>query len=187
MSWRGYQSWRSRACRRRRRALLNSVLTGPLDPRVRDQIVAEARGNPLALLELPRGFSPAELAGGFGLPGAGPVSGSIEDSFRRRLDALPADTCGSGELLCAGDVVAPESMLRFVIPVENLGSEVEPVRPDNSPGFMVYADLSEVLRIVQGSDHRSLGLPRDVLHVSHHTVVKEQTHHVRPKNSDADN
>ena len=74
------------------RALLDSVLTGPLDPRVRDQIVAEARGNPLALLELPRGFSPADLAGGFGLPGARPVSGSIEDSFRRRLDALPADT-----------------------------------------------------------------------------------------------
>ena len=50
------------------RALLDSVLTGPLDARVRDLIVAETRGNPLALLELPRGLSPAELAGGFGLP-----------------------------------------------------------------------------------------------------------------------
>ena len=52
------------------RALLGSVLTGPLDERVRDQIVAETRGNPLALLELPRGLTAAELAGGFGLPGA---------------------------------------------------------------------------------------------------------------------
>ena len=72
--------------------LLDSVLTGPLDPRVRDQIVSEARGNPLALLELLRGFTPAELAGGFGLPGGVPLSGRIEESFRRRLDALPAET-----------------------------------------------------------------------------------------------
>ena len=68
------------------RALLDSVLTGPLDARVRDQIVTETRGNPLALLELPRGVTPAELAGGFGLPGAVPLSGRIEESFRRRLD-----------------------------------------------------------------------------------------------------
>ena len=74
------------------RALLDSALTGPLDARVRDQIVAEAEGNPLALLELPHGMTPAELAGGFGLPGAGSLTGRIEDSFRRRLDALPAQT-----------------------------------------------------------------------------------------------
>ena len=73
------------------RTLLDSVLTGPLDARVRDRIVAETRGNPLALLELPRGLTPAELAGGFGLPGAVPLSGSIEESFRRRVDALPAE------------------------------------------------------------------------------------------------
>ena len=74
------------------RALLDSVLTGPLDARIRDRIVAEARGNPLALLELPRGLTPAQLAGGFGLPGAEPLSGRIEDSFRRQIDALPAET-----------------------------------------------------------------------------------------------
>ncbi len=75
------------------RAVLDSALTGPLDARVRDQIVAEAGGNPLALLELPRGMTAAELAGGFGLPGAlpgaGSLTGRIEDSFRRQLDALP--------------------------------------------------------------------------------------------------
>jgi len=74
------------------RALLDSALTGPLDARVRDQIIAETRGNPLALLELPRGLSPAELAGGFGLPGAVPLPGRVEQSFQRQLGALPAQT-----------------------------------------------------------------------------------------------
>ena len=72
------------------RALLDSALTGPLDTLVRDQIVAEAHGNPLALLELPRGWTAAELAGGFGLPGPVPLAGRIEESFRRQLAALPA-------------------------------------------------------------------------------------------------
>src|SRR5262245_9810495 len=75
------------------RLLLDAVLTGPIDARVRDQIVAETRGNPLALLELPRGLTAVELAGGFGLlGGTAPLSGSIEESFRRRSDTLPADT-----------------------------------------------------------------------------------------------
>ena len=52
--------------------------------------MAEAHGNPLALLELPRGWTAAELAGGFGLPGAVPLAGRIEESFRRQLGALPA-------------------------------------------------------------------------------------------------
>jgi DNA-binding CsgD family transcriptional regulator len=74
------------------RALLGSAVRVPLDERVRERIVAETRGNPLALLELPRGMTPAELAGGFGLPDAPGLSGRIEDSFRRRLAGLPADT-----------------------------------------------------------------------------------------------
>jgi DNA-binding CsgD family transcriptional regulator len=76
------------------RALLDSALAGPLDDRVRDRIVAETQGNPLALLELPRGLTPAELAGGFGLPGAVPVplSERIAESFRRQLEALPAQS-----------------------------------------------------------------------------------------------
>jgi len=74
------------------RTLLDSVLTGPIDRRVLDQIIAETQGNPLALLELPRGMTLAELAGGFGLPGAAPLAGSIEESFRRRVRALPGRT-----------------------------------------------------------------------------------------------
>jgi DNA-binding CsgD family transcriptional regulator len=74
------------------RALLASALTGPVDARVLDEIVAETRGNPLALLELPRGLTTTELAGGFALPGAAELSGSIEESFRRRVEVLPANT-----------------------------------------------------------------------------------------------
>jgi DNA-binding CsgD family transcriptional regulator len=73
-------------------ALLGTVVTGTLDPRVRDRIVAESHGNPLALLELPQGHTPAELAGGFGLPDATPLASRIEDSFRRRLAPLPQMT-----------------------------------------------------------------------------------------------
>ena len=74
------------------RALLDSALTGPLDTRVRDQILAETHGNPLALLELPRGLTPQQLAGGFGLHSAMRLSGGIEESFRRRFDVLPVQT-----------------------------------------------------------------------------------------------
>jgi DNA-binding CsgD family transcriptional regulator len=74
------------------RALLGSALRAPLDERVRERLVAETRGNPLALLELPRGLTPAELAGGFGVLDAPGLSGRIEDSFRRRFAALPAET-----------------------------------------------------------------------------------------------
>lgn len=74
------------------RTLLDSVLTGPLDTQVRDQIVAETGGNPLALLELVRGLPREQLAGGFGLPGAVPLSSRIEESFLRQMDGLPDDT-----------------------------------------------------------------------------------------------
>jgi hypothetical protein len=72
--------------------LLSTVLRAPLDERVRDRIVAEARGNPLALVEWPRGLTPAELAGGFGLPAALPMSSKIEENYRRRITKLPART-----------------------------------------------------------------------------------------------
>ena len=74
------------------RLLLDRVLTGPLDAQVRDQIIAETRGNPLALVELPRGLSASQLAGGFGLPSAVRLSGTIEENFRRRISSLPDQT-----------------------------------------------------------------------------------------------
>jgi DNA-binding CsgD family transcriptional regulator len=74
------------------RELLGSVVRWPLDERVADRIVAEMRGNPLALLELPRGRSPAELAGGFGLPEVLPLPGRIRENFLRRAESLPEPT-----------------------------------------------------------------------------------------------
>ena len=76
-------------------ALLESVLTGltgPLDAQVRDRIIADTHGNPLALLELPRGLTPAQLTGGFGPSSAMSLDGRIEESFGRQLEALPAQT-----------------------------------------------------------------------------------------------
>src|SRR5262245_56098779 len=74
------------------RALLDSVLTAPLDAQVRDRIVAETGGNPLALLELSRGLRLHEFAGGFGPSGAGQLSTAVEESFRREVAALPEQT-----------------------------------------------------------------------------------------------
>src|SRR3984893_12634954 len=72
------------------RALLGSALRVPLDERVRERLVAETRGNPLALLELPRGLTSAQLAGGFGVLDVAGLPGRIEERFRQRDAALPA-------------------------------------------------------------------------------------------------
>ena len=71
------------------RSLLAAAVRAPLADDVRDRIVAESRGNPLALLELPRG---AQLVGGYELPDARSVPLRVEDSFRRRSATLPAET-----------------------------------------------------------------------------------------------
>jgi DNA-binding CsgD family transcriptional regulator len=74
------------------RALLLANVPGPMDAAVCDQIIKESHGNPLALVELPRTWNVAGLAGGFGLPSGQPVAGRIEQSFARRLHLLPSDT-----------------------------------------------------------------------------------------------
>ncbi len=71
--------------------LLDATIPGPIDERVRAQILAETRGNPLALIELPRGLTPAELAGGFGFPQARRLGRRIEHTFLKRVQALPPD------------------------------------------------------------------------------------------------
>jgi len=74
------------------RAILEGAIPGRFDESVRDRIVAEARGNPLALLELPKAWTPSAIAGGFGLPDSVTVPTRVEESFRRRLAALPEPT-----------------------------------------------------------------------------------------------
>src|SRR6266568_2255003 len=81
------------------RDLLLSAIGGRLDEQLADRIV-ETRGNPLALLELPGSSTPAELAGGFGLPAAVALPVLIEESFRERVGRLPWET--SELLLLAG-------------------------------------------------------------------------------------
>src|SRR3954454_4912506 len=92
------------------RALLSSVIPGRLDDRVHDRLVAETRGNPLALVELPRDRSIGELAGGFVLPGAGTLPSQIEDHYRRRIAALPEAT-QQLMLLAAADPVGDATLL----------------------------------------------------------------------------
>jgi len=92
------------------RALLETVVPGRLDEGIRDRIIAETRGNPLALLELPRGMSAAELAGGFGLPSAGDLGDHIEERYAARLGSLPEPTQRL-MLLAAADPVGDATLL----------------------------------------------------------------------------
>ncbi len=98
--------------RRDSRALLESVLHAPLDERVLERIVAETRGNPLALLELPRGLSPTQLAGGFGVPATVPLSASIEEGYTQRLARLPQDARRLLLVAAADPVGDPTLVLR---------------------------------------------------------------------------
>jgi DNA-binding CsgD family transcriptional regulator len=74
------------------RAVLDSVVVGHLDGPVRERLLAETHGNPLALLELPHALTPAEAATGILRQSGDSLSGRIEESFRVRLDALPEQT-----------------------------------------------------------------------------------------------
>ncbi|MGX1267913.1 ATP-binding protein [Streptomyces phaeoluteigriseus] len=104
------------------RKLLDSVVSGPLDQRVRDRIVAETRGNPLALVELPRGLTLLEMAGGFGAPETRPLSSQIETGFLRRIRSLPAET-QQLLLIAATEPVGDVSLLRHA--AERLGIDVD--------------------------------------------------------------
>jgi DNA-binding CsgD family transcriptional regulator len=92
------------------RALLESVLPTRMDEPILDRLVAEAHGNPLALLEMPRGLTATQLAGGFGLPTALPLSSQIEENFTRRLASLPNDSRRL-LLLAAADPVGDPALL----------------------------------------------------------------------------
>jgi hypothetical protein len=115
------------------RELLETAIQGPIDERVRDQIVAEARGNPLALLELPRALTPAELAGGFGQLRYTALSGRIEESFRRRLASLPLPT---RRLLIVAAAEPTGDPLLLWAAAERLGIEAEAADSAKSEGLL---------------------------------------------------
>jgi DNA-binding CsgD family transcriptional regulator len=115
------------------RALLESALRAPLDPAVREQLVAEARGNPLALLELPRGLSPTELAGGFALPNAMPVGARLESAYVERLAGLPTDTQQLVLIAAAEPLGDPVLLWRAA---GRLGIEPAAVAPATTAGLL---------------------------------------------------
>jgi DNA-binding CsgD family transcriptional regulator len=117
------------------RLLLESAVPGRLDEQVRDRIVAETRGNPLALLELPMGLTPAELAGGFGLglPLERPVSSRIQQSFLRRLRSLPHET-QQLLLIAAAEPVGDVPLLWRA--AERLGVAADAVAPAEAAGLI---------------------------------------------------
>jgi DNA-binding CsgD family transcriptional regulator len=115
------------------RSLLASAVLGRLDERVRDQIVAETRGNPLALLELPRGLTPAELAGGFGLTDARPVAGRVEETFVQRIRSLPSETQRL-LLVAAAEPVGDVSLLWRA--ADRLGIRGDAGRPAEDAGLI---------------------------------------------------
>jgi DNA-binding CsgD family transcriptional regulator len=108
------------------RALLATVVPGRLDDHVRDRIIAETRGNPLALLELPRGMTAAELAGGFALPDGRDLPGQIEERYLRRHGVLPEPTQRL-MLLAAADPTGDATLLWRA--AETLGTEGEAATP----------------------------------------------------------
>jgi DNA-binding CsgD family transcriptional regulator len=115
------------------RELLASANIGPLDEQVRDRIIAETRGNPLALLELPRGLSGASLAGGFALPGELPLPSRIEASFRRRVEQLPTETQRLLVVAAAEPIGDPTLLWRAAA---ELGIPVEAAAPAEADDLM---------------------------------------------------
>ena len=122
------------------RALLASALPGRIDDAVRDRIIAEAQGNPLALLELPRGWTPESFAGGFGIPDGGPVAGRIEESFRRRLATLTEQT-RQLMLLAAAEPAGDAAVVWRA--ADRLGIRFEAAAPARDAGLL---DLTAQLR-----------------------------------------
>jgi len=151
-------------------ALLDSTLPGPLDRRVRERILAEAGGNPLALLELPRGLTPATVAGGFGLPGELPLANRIEQGFVRQLEPLPGET-RQLLLLAAAEPVGDVTLLRRA--AELLGIGADTAAPAEAAGLI---DIGARVRfrhpLVRSAAYRAASVParRDV-----HRALAEAT------------
>jgi DNA-binding NarL/FixJ family response regulator len=155
------------------RALLDSALAGPLDARIRDLIIAETHGNPLALLELPHGLSPAQLAGGFGLPGAALLTGRIEDSFARQLDALPEQTRRLVQL-AAADPSGDQSLVWRA--AERLGIPVQAAAPAVEAGLVEFGGRVRFRHpLARSAAYRSAPLPdRQQMHAALAEVTDPQ-------------
>jgi DNA-binding CsgD family transcriptional regulator/tetratricopeptide (TPR) repeat protein len=135
------------------RALLLEHLHGPLDAAICEQIIVESRGNPLALLELPRSWSLTELAGGFGLPGRRPIAGTIEQGYARRLELLPAET-QLLVLVAAADPFGDLALLHRA--AETLGVDIAAVGPAQAAGLLkIGARVEFAHPLVRSAAYRS--------------------------------
>jgi DNA-binding CsgD family transcriptional regulator len=135
------------------RALLLNNVQGPLDAAVCEQIVMESHGNPLALLELPRTWNAADLAGGFGLPGGHSVVGKIEQSYRRRLVQLPPDTQLLA-LAAAAEPVGDPVMLHSA--AEKLSLDIAAAEPAVNAGLLkIGARVEFAHPLVRSASYRS--------------------------------
>jgi DNA-binding CsgD family transcriptional regulator len=152
------------------RALLDSALTGPLDARVRDQILAETQGNPLALLELPRGLTTQQLAGGFGLPGTVELSGSIDESFRQRVHVLPEPTRRL-LLIAAAEPLGDPAMLWRAAAILGIGPEA--AGPVAEASLVEFGSRVRFRHPVVRSVVYGLALPRELQEV--HAALAEVT------------
>jgi DNA-binding CsgD family transcriptional regulator len=157
-------------------ALLDAVVVGPLDSRVRDRIVAETGGNPLAMLELPRGLTAHELAGGFGFLDAvrlaGGVEGGIEESFRRRIDVLPERTYGL-LLIAAAEPVGDPALVWEA--ASRLGISAEAAEPAVEAGLIEFAARVRFRH----------PLVRSVVYASASSLDKRQVHDALAQVTDA--
>ena len=169
------------------RALLDSALAGPLDARIRDLIIAETHGNPLALVELPRGLSPAQLAGGFGLPGAALLTRRIEESFARQLAALPDQTRRLVQL-AAADPSGDQSLVWRA--AERLSLPVQAAAPAVEAGLVEFGGRVRFRHpLARSAAYRSTPLPdRQQLHAALAEVTDPQAepdrrawHRARPR------
>jgi DNA-binding CsgD family transcriptional regulator/tetratricopeptide (TPR) repeat protein len=115
------------------RSLLSWAVAGRLDEQVRDRIVAETRGNPLALLELPRSLTPAEMAGGFGLPDARTLAGRVEQSFLRRIESLPEE---ARELLFVAAAEPVGDVTLLLRALDTVGIAADSIAPAESAGLI---------------------------------------------------
>jgi len=149
------------------RALLLANVPGPLDVRVCDQIVAESHGNPLALLELPRTWNAADLAGGFGLPSPQPVGGRIEQSYIRRLRLLPSDT-RLLVLTAAAEPLGDPALLHRAAGM--LGIDIAAVGPAQDGGLLELGGRVEFAHpLVRSAAYRSAAA--DDRHRVHHALA----------------
>ncbi len=175
------------------RRLLDSTIRGRLDEQVAERIVAETRGNPLALLELPRGMTPAELAGGFGLLDRHALASCIEESFLRQLESL---TPQSRRFLLTAAAEPLGDMALLWRAVERLGLSFEAAAPVQAAGLIdlgprlrfrhplvrsaVYgasapADRREVHRALAEATDREADPDRRAWHLAHAALGRDET------------